>query len=61
MLIETKINERHGHNHNSLHRQINRNWFLTQIDTVNKKLGIATKKKEEIEEEVIEDLSSWFK
>jgi hypothetical protein len=29
-----------------------------QIDTVNKKLGIAAKKKAEIEEEVIEDISS---
>ena len=48
MSIETKINERHGHNHNTLHRQINRKTFLIQIDTVNKKLGIATKKKAEI-------------
>jgi len=45
MFIKAEINERYGHHHNSLYRQRDCNFQIIKIDTVNKKLGIATKKK----------------
>jgi hypothetical protein len=57
MFLEVEVNEGLRHYHNSLHRQRDSKFDLTQIDNVYKQLGITTKKKQEIEEEVIEDLS----
>lgn len=57
MFLEVEVNEGLQHYHNSLHRQRDSTFDLTQIDNVYKQLGITTKKKQEIEEEVIEDLS----
>ena len=51
--------ERKGHHHYTVHRQINRKFYLIQIETTYKELGISSKPKqqEEVEEEVIEDIS----
>ena len=58
MFLEIERNEIVWNHNYSLHRQRNCNNETIQIDTVYKELGISTKKKPEIEEEVIEDLTS---
>ena len=57
MFIEVQGDEAAGHHNNSLHRQRNSTYGTIKIEGVYKELGISTKKKPEIEEEVIEDLS----